>query len=886
MSSVSESYYSETQDGEEESYDEDDEEESRIQIAPARVKVNHEGILDPSVLIRRDGYMFKKGGAVNARGGFRNWKKRWFVLEHVNFLGHEGFELQYFDKPGGKMKGKVGLSEIELFCENKSAHKKVKYEFQILLQNGGVLQLSCDDPEEREEWIETLNMVIAYLRKIVTASSMTLDGYDPMLEDDEESYNIGEEIGQNCQAFGPGLFGSVAGEDVQFVIQIHDSQGNQVRRGGMPVTATISNDSCLYYLIIQDNDDGTYQAHYTLAFQGKYQLAIKLNDEHHIMGSPFDIEIMPAKTSPAQSIAEGEALTGIRARDSASFDIISKDAFGNRKIRGGDPYEVGVMGPAQLVSLTDNTNGSYTCVIEASSAHDVSYVTASSLLLSVTLQGKHIIGSPFKPAILDPLPFGGVVGGNHSGSISGSASPNASSRAPSLNSTEYRGGLAASMSSQQRMGQGSSGGNLSSGPSTPQRGNSLNNNNNNNGNRNNGMVNTLNGPQVPGSDTKGPLSATDLSSSGGGGQSSPYRSTGFNPAPDLSSSGPMSRLQRARVNAIARSANRAHEASAVLSPHPTPQQYQQQYQQQQQQQQYSSSATAPYSPVNGSVPQRSPFGGVPSQTQQQQQAQGQVHVSTAGSSRLSQLASRSANALQNKRQQQLQASQQQHQQPLMDQSMQHNMDPFAPSSSDPLMSNDLPVPKLGESEVMSTLAELRQGLGGVSADVDASFAGKAPKLWDASHQAMRTPSVVSLLSAHFDALFNVFHSFSDTVEGILVMKWTTSGHSGALRMLELFDVVPSYVSRSEAKTMFTLMTNAQRVLERPAALTGGGMSLDFSGFIKYMVMLCLHALSKTGEFSSMYATVESKLEVMLFKWGLADTLKLQILKNNGTAHQR
>jgi hypothetical protein len=387
---------------------------------PQRLKVNNEGLLDPSVLIRREGYMYKKGGAVKARGGFRNWKKRWFVLEHVDFLGNDGFELVYYDSPGGKQKGRVGLSEIELYCETKSTHKKVKYEFQILLQNGGILQLSCDDSQEREEWIETLNMVIAYLRKIVTASSMTLDGYDPMCEDDEESFNIGEEIAKNCQAFGPALFGSVAGEDAQFVMQIYDLQGNQVVKGGMPVTATISNDDSLYYLLIQDNEDGSYQAHYTLAFEGRYKLSVMLNDEHHIMGSPFDIQILPARTIASFSTAEGEMLTHIRSKETSSFTIISKDCFSNRKHRGGDPYEVGVMGPAQLVSLTDNADGSYTCTIEANSAHDVTYVASSSLLLSVTLHGKHISGSPFKPIILESL-APSIVSSDRQQHLSGSA---------------------------------------------------------------------------------------------------------------------------------------------------------------------------------------------------------------------------------------------------------------------------------------------------------------------------------------------------------------------------------------------------------------------------------------------------------------------------------
>eukprot|EP01034_Spumella_vulgaris_P036291 gene36291-44769_t len=44
-----------------------------------------------------------------------------------------------------------------------------------------------------------LTMIIAYLRKVLTSSSMTLDGYDPLFEDDAAVYAIGEEIANNCQ---------------------------------------------------------------------------------------------------------------------------------------------------------------------------------------------------------------------------------------------------------------------------------------------------------------------------------------------------------------------------------------------------------------------------------------------------------------------------------------------------------------------------------------------------------------------------------------------------------------------------------------------------------------------------------------------------------------
>ncbi len=206
--------------------------EASTRVPPAnRLLITNEGLLDPSMLVRTEGYMHKKGGAVNSRGGLRNWKKRWFVLASVDFFDTVGYELQYYDSPGGNLKGKVGLSEIELFVETKSTNKKIKYEFQILLQNGGVLELSCDTEEEREEWIETLNAIILFLKKVLTSPHMTLDGYDPIYEDDETVYRLGEEIAQNCQAFGPGLFGSEAGQMTQFVIQIHDLMGQQVTKG-------------------------------------------------------------------------------------------------------------------------------------------------------------------------------------------------------------------------------------------------------------------------------------------------------------------------------------------------------------------------------------------------------------------------------------------------------------------------------------------------------------------------------------------------------------------------------------------------------------------------------------------------------------------------------
>ena len=385
-----------------------------------RLLVTHEGLLDQTLLKRTEGYMHKKGGAVNARGGFRNWKKRWFVVAPVEILGAQGFELQYYDAPNGNLKGKVGLSEIEILSETKSQHKSVKFEFQIVLQNGGTLELSCDDAGERDEWIETLNMITAFLKKVLTSgATMTLDGYDPFDDDDQESFNIGEEIAQNCQAFGPGLFGAEAGTQSQLVVQVHDLVGQQVTRGGMPVTVALTNAECVYYMRVIDNGDGTYFSQYVLGRAGKYKLIIRLNDEHDIFGSPFDVEILPSRTIARFCTAHGDALSSIVANETQTFTIIAMDGYGNRKINGGDPFEVGVMGPAQLRSLTDNADGTYTCTIAAHNPSAAAYVTSSSLMIMVTLHGKPIAGSPFKPIITEDLRaiYAQAAGGNGGTSV-------------------------------------------------------------------------------------------------------------------------------------------------------------------------------------------------------------------------------------------------------------------------------------------------------------------------------------------------------------------------------------------------------------------------------------------------------------------------------------
>ena len=200
--------------------------------------------------------------------------------------------------------------------------------------------------------------------------------------------------------------------------------------------------------------------------------------------------------------------------------------------------------------------------------------------------------------------------------------------------------------------------------------------------------------------------------------------------------------------------------------------------------------------------------------------------------------------------------------------------------------------------------------------------------------------MLKLLSMHLNMLQLVFDMFAGPVEVAMAAaqplqqlqviklnstnndRFKSSTAGGVLRLLELYDVLPTYLSKVEAKVLFSLAAHAQRNLRSPASVAGGGTGLDLAGFLKLMVMASYHCLSKTSSYSSLYSTIEvsysttglasssdtaaltvvlslydddadelsscdddnayiqSKVEVMLYKWGLADELKLQVVSSS------
>ena len=726
---------------------------------PVRVVTTNEGRLDDQSIPRRSGYIWKKGGAVNARGGRKNLKKRWFELEEVNFRQGTGYELKYYDGEDKRsLKGSVGLSEVEVFCPDRSKHKRLRYEFYLMLQNGSKLELACENASEREEWISSLTLVIAYLRRLVVISSGALDGYDPLYEDDEKIYERGELIANNSIAFGPGLFGAEAGKRGNFSVQIRDSQQLPVRKGGMPLTVSIQNHECLYYLRVQDKKDGTYSCHYTLANPGRYEIHILLNDEHHVSGSPFEMEILPTKTSPENCRAEGAALTQVAPLQLSSFTIVAADSFGNAKARGGDPFEVSMLGPAQMRSLKDNEDGTYSCYFEAQNPAASAFLAGASLTIIVMLNGRHITGSPFKPVILDVKPdILAQLSPQRQGSVK-TRSPSAA--AGSTIFEELMSPYPTPLSTEQKQ--------------PPPR-----------------------APQL-----SVPMSAT-----------------------------PMSRLERARQRALI--AKQLTDGSSMGGADEASSEYR-----------VSRSLNESNYSDDGNTGAE-----VSRNTEDVQRLFSQLDVLTnAGASG----GSRSKlSTVIGSRESRLLAG--------------HG------AGSDHVRS-------ALSFDAHDVLAGLRAGLCGPAPP---TMGAEEAEMWDMCNSALLAPEVASLLASNLGALKLSYDLFAEPVDGdVQCLKLINSSSGGAYRLLEEYDVIPAYMSRKDFKAAFLLVLTSQRNVESSRNQHTHHSGLDFVNYVKLLVLVAAASLSKTSSFSVQYASMESRVDVLLNKWGLCDPLKFSLVRGN------
>ena len=86
---------------------------------------------------------------------------------------------------------------------------------------------------------------------------------------------------------------------------------------------------------------------------------------------PFSVQIQPGPTSSGTSTAYGPSLQGGLLNLQHNFTVVARDQFGNRRLQGGDLFNVIIYGPGSFgtlagVQLLDAGDGTYSVRISLS----------------------------------------------------------------------------------------------------------------------------------------------------------------------------------------------------------------------------------------------------------------------------------------------------------------------------------------------------------------------------------------------------------------------------------------------------------------------------------------------------------------------------------------
>eukprot|EP01100_Stratorugosa_tubuloviscum_P003947 TRINITY_DN1968_c0_g1_i1.p1 TRINITY_DN1968_c0_g1~~TRINITY_DN1968_c0_g1_i1.p1 ORF type:complete len:741 (+),score=451.97 TRINITY_DN1968_c0_g1_i1:146-2368(+) len=180
----------------------------------------------------------------------------------------------------------------------------------------------------------------------------------------------------NCYALGRGISDDlVDNEPANFVIHAVDKSGKPRTDGGDPFVVKIDGPIEVIPNVI-DNNDGTYTVTYNPDVPGDYKIDVELEGQP-IKGAPYTAKVVAGTESE---------LSGF-----STFSIVvqSRDKHRANKSFGGDNFQVNIQGPTAVeVATSDNNNGTYTA--RYSLEQNGLYV------VNLTLNGKHIAGSPLK----------------------------------------------------------------------------------------------------------------------------------------------------------------------------------------------------------------------------------------------------------------------------------------------------------------------------------------------------------------------------------------------------------------------------------------------------------------------------------------------------------
>jgi len=201
-----------------------------------------------------------------------------------------------------------------------------------------------------------------------------------------------------------------AGEKKSFTIEARDSYGNKRSAGGDHFTLQVTSKTTLKDVpdknfVITDNNDGTYSVSYGADEVSEYAMQVLLKSKQkteeqpapvaqesvegeddsdkkklsalgalkgfltqfkydNIAGFPTDIRVTDSGvTDPSKTLLEGDGLRLAISNQLATFNILCRDAFANRRTAGGDEVVVSLINDRRKTSIsaevTDHQDGTY-----------------------------------------------------------------------------------------------------------------------------------------------------------------------------------------------------------------------------------------------------------------------------------------------------------------------------------------------------------------------------------------------------------------------------------------------------------------------------------------------------------------------------------------------
>ena len=215
----------------------------------------------------------------------------------------------------------------------------------------------------------------------------------------------GAVFSQNCRVSYDFLNNHTAGVTTEFLFYAQDAYGNNqttseeaskvvidmrmtrlnVDNNPVPVRGCTANamlaSTCSFtFKVIGGNGsatDGSYLVRYTTVLASDYQTDFvtsvrfcadptQCSDRYNIFNptvgaysttrnvfAPFVLHVEPGATAPVQSTAYGVALQGGTVGTALSFTVVARDAYGNRRTLGGDPFYCIIYGPGTTGTLGD-----------------------------------------------------------------------------------------------------------------------------------------------------------------------------------------------------------------------------------------------------------------------------------------------------------------------------------------------------------------------------------------------------------------------------------------------------------------------------------------------------------------------------------------------------